>query len=170
MAVTDAVSVMRRGEIVATRATAETTPEELAERMVGRRVLLRVEKKPVVPGRPMLQVENLGHVDSRGVLRFSQVSFEVRAGEIVGIAGVAGNGQSELLEVLAGIRHATVGRVLLDGEELPVMTRSDPPCCASAASPMCRRPHRMGLVTDFEEWENHALGYHRDETMLTGRS
>ncbi len=169
MAVTDDVSVMRRGEIVATRTTAETTPAELAELMVGRRVLLRVEKKPVVPGRPLLQVENLGHVDARGVLRFSQVSFEVRAGEIVGIAGVAGNGQSELLEVLAGIRHATIGRVLLDGEELPVMTRSDPALLRErrlAHVPEDR--HRMGLVTNFEEWENHALGYHRDENYLNG--
>jgi simple sugar transport system ATP-binding protein len=169
MAVTDSVSVMRRGEIVATRRTAETTPEELAQLMVGRRVLLRVEKKPVVAGRPLLQVENLGHVDSRGLLRFSQVSFEVRAGEIVGIAGVAGNGQSELLEVLAGIRHATVGRVLLDGEELPVMTRSDPALLRErrlAHVPEDR--HRMGLVMDFEEWENHALGYHGDDNYLNG--
>jgi simple sugar transport system ATP-binding protein len=169
MAVTDDVSVMRRGEIVASRTTAETTPEQLAELMVGRRVLLRIEKKPVVPGRPLLQVENLGHVDPRGVRRFSEVSFEVRAGEIVGIAGVAGNGQSELLEVLSGIRHATVGRVLLDGEPIPVMTRTDP--AALRGRRLAHVPedrHRMGLVVAFEEWENHALGYHGDPAFQHG--
>jgi simple sugar transport system ATP-binding protein len=169
MAVTDAVSVMRRGEMVATRATAGTTPEELAELMVGRRVLLRVEKKPVVPGRPVLQVENLGHVDTQGVRRLSEVSFEIRAGEIVGIAGVAGNGQSELLEVLAGIRRATIGRVLVDGDPVPVMTEADP--AAMRARGVAHVPedrHRVGLVTAFEEWENSALGYHRDPKFLNG--
>jgi simple sugar transport system ATP-binding protein len=169
MAATDAVSVMRRGEMVATRTTAETTPEELAELMVGRRVLLRVDKKPVPPGRPLLQVEDLSYVDPKGVRRFSGISFEVRAGEIVGIAGVAGNGQSELLEVLAGIRHATSGRVLLDAEEIPVTTRSDP--AALRARGLAHVPedrHRMGLVTAFEEWENAALGYHSDPRFLKG--
>jgi simple sugar transport system ATP-binding protein len=169
MAATDAVSVMRRGEIVATRRTAETTPEELAELMVGRRVLLRVEKKPVVPGLPLLRVENLGYVDEKGVRRFSEISFEVRAGEIVGIAGVAGNGQSELLEVLAGIRRATVGRVLLHGEPIPVMTHSDP--AELREKKLAHVPedrHRMGLVMAFEEWENSALGYHGDPRFLNG--
>jgi simple sugar transport system ATP-binding protein len=169
MAATDAVSVMRRGEMVATRTTAETNPEELAELMVGRRVLLRVEKKPVAPGAPLLQVENLGYVDTKGVRRFSEISFEVRAGEIVGIAGVAGNGQSELLEVLAGIRHATVGRVLLHGQPLPVMTHTHPGTIRTrglAHVPEDR--HRMGLVTAFEEWENSALGYHGVPAFLEG--
>jgi simple sugar transport system ATP-binding protein len=169
MAATDAVSVMRRGEIVATRNTAETTPEELAELMVGRRVLLRVEKKPVVPGRALLQVENLGYVDHKGVRRFSEVSFEVRAGEIVGIAGVAGNGQSELLEVLAGIRPATVGKVFLDGEPVAVTTDADPAALrARGVAHVPEDRHRMGLVTAFEEWENAALGYHHDSRFVNG--
>jgi general nucleoside transport system ATP-binding protein len=169
MAVTDAVSVMRRGEMVATRRTAETTPDELAELMVGRRVLLRVEKKPATPGRPLLQVDNLGLVDAQGVRRFSEVSFTIRAGEILGIAGVAGNGQSELLEVLAGMRRATVGRVLIDGVAVPVMTEADP--AAMRARGVAHVPedrHRVGLVTAFEEWENSALGYHRDDRFLNG--
>ena len=111
MAVTDAVSVMRRGEMVRTFVTAETSPAELAEAMVGRRVLLRVEKAPAKPGPVLLEVENLGLVDAQGVARLKAVSFELRAGEILGVAGVAGNGQSELLEVLAGIRPATSGTV-----------------------------------------------------------
>lgn len=169
MAATDAVSVMRRGEIVATRTTAKTTPEELAELMVGRRVLLRVEKKPVEPGRPLLQVENLGLVDAKGVRRFSEVSFSVRAGEIVGIAGVAGNGQSELLEVLAGIRRATVGSMRLEGEPVRVMTEADPAKMRERSlAHVPEDRHRMGLVMSFEEWENAFLGYQGDPHFLNG--
>ena len=169
MAITDNVSVMRQGTIVATRQTKRTTVEELAELMVGRRVLLRVEKKPVVPGRALLQVENLGYVDQKGVRRFSEVSFEVRAGEIVGIAGVAGNGQSELLEVLAGIRPATVGKVFLDGEPIAVMTDADPAALrARGVAHVPEDRHRMGLVMAFEEWENAALGYHHDSRFVNG--
>lgn len=106
LAVTDNVSVMRRGEIVATVKTSETSAAELAELMVGRRVLLRVEKGEAAPKAPLLEVRNLTVRDGRGVTMVDDVSFSLRAGEIVGIAGVAGNGQSELLEALSGIREA----------------------------------------------------------------
>ena len=169
MAITDAVSVMRRGEMVATRETAKTTPEEIAELMVGRRVLLRVTKKPAVPGAKLLQVRDLSYVDGKGVRRFSDISFEVSAGEIVGIAGVAGNGQSELLEVLAGIRHATSGEIILHGEHIPATAKTDPAILRKkglAHVPEDR--HRTGLVVAFEEWENSALGYHGDPAFLDG--
>ncbi|HKG85480.1 MAG TPA: ATP-binding cassette domain-containing protein, partial [Beijerinckiaceae bacterium] len=107
MAATDRISVMRRGEMLATLETAKTSPAELAELMVGRRVLLRVEKAAREPGAPVLEVENLSVVDGRGVRRLEDVSFAVRAGEIVGIAGVSGNGQTELLQILSGIRRPT---------------------------------------------------------------
>ncbi len=169
MAVTDNVSVMRRGEIVATVPTAETTPEQLAELMVGRRVLLRVKKGPAKPGRTLLQVENLVVGDQRGVTRVKGVSFEVRAGEIVGIAGVAGNGQSELLEAIAGIRRAASGRVLIDGKPIGATTGADP--SALRAAGLAHVPedrHRMGLVMAFEENENAILGYHYDDLYLNG--
>ncbi|TIU84265.1 MAG: ATP-binding cassette domain-containing protein, partial [Mesorhizobium sp.] len=102
MAVTDTVSVMRQGTMVATRVTRETTVGELAELMVGRRVLLRVEKGQSEAGATKLSVKNLTVKDSRGVTMVDDVSFDVRGGEIVGIAGVAGNGQSELLEAISG--------------------------------------------------------------------
>ncbi len=91
--------------MVAQRATAETSREELAELMVGRRVQLRPDKRAARPGRTVLEVRDLEVkvTDDRGVPRVKAVSFEVRAGEIVGIAGVAGNGQSALLEAIAGI-------------------------------------------------------------------
>src|SRR3712207_6045377 len=119
MAVTDRVSVMRRGEMVATFVTAETSPPQLAEAMVGRRVLLRVEKAERAPGPPVLEAENLSVIDGRGVLRVANASFKVHAGEIVGIAGVAGNGQSELLEALAGMRGPVIGSITLGGRRLP---------------------------------------------------
>ena len=106
MAITDTVSVMRQGTMVATRTTAETSVEELAELMVGRRVLLRVDKEEAQPGEVKLSVENLTVKDGRGVTMLDNVSFDVRAREIVGIAGVSGNGQTELLEAISGIHSA----------------------------------------------------------------
>jgi ABC-type uncharacterized transport system ATPase subunit len=159
MAVTDAVSVMRQGRMVATKPTVETSIAELAGLMVGRSVLLRVEKGAATPGAAVLEVECLTVVDGRGVTRVKEVSLAVRAGEIVGIAGVSGNGQSELLEAIAGIRPIASGSVRIGG-------------APAAASPdeirrqgLAHVPedrHRMGLVVPFEESENAILGYHRD--------
>ena len=118
MAITDTVSVMRQGQMVATVPTSETSPEKLAELMVGRRVLLNVQKGPAHPGKALLEVKNLVVADDLKVVRVKDVSFSVRAGEIVGIAGVAGNGQSELLESIAGMRDQSAGDVVLNGNVL----------------------------------------------------
>ena len=160
MAITDTVSVMRRGEMVATRKTSETTVEELAELMVGRRVLLRVEKGEANVGEVVLSVRNLTVKDGRGVTMVDNVSFDIRAGEIVGIAGVAGNGQSELLEAISGIRKPSSGQILLHGQPID---KADPAALRElglAHIPEDR--HHMGLVLKFEEYENSVLGYHRD--------
>lgn len=166
MAITDAVSVMRRGEMVATRKTSETTVEELAELMVGRRVLLRVQKGEANPGEVVLSVRNLSVKDNRGVVMVDNVSFDVHAGEIVGVAGVAGNGQSELLEAIAGIRKPHSGEVLLDGQPID---KADPARLRElglAHIPEDR--HHMGLVLKFEEYENSVLGYHRNPAYSKG--
>jgi simple sugar transport system ATP-binding protein len=105
MAATDNVSVMRRGEMVAHVKTRETSREQLAELMVGRKVLLRVEKGEPNPAEKLLEVEGLTWTASDGVVKLDNVNLNVRAGEIVGIAGVSGNGQSELLDVLSGIKE-----------------------------------------------------------------
>ncbi|CDZ68615.1 Putative carbohydrate transport ATP-binding protein [Neorhizobium galegae bv. orientalis] len=160
MAITDTVSVMRRGEMVATRKTAETTVEELAELMVGRRVLLHVEKGTVHPGAVLMSVRNLTVKDSRGVTMVDNVSFDVRAGEIVGIAGVAGNGQSELLEAIAGIRKPSSGEIFIDGKPVAGVDPAGLRDLGLAHIPEDR--HHMGLVLKFEEYENSILGYHRD--------
>ena len=133
MEYTDTVSVMRRGQMTATVKTAETSPEHLAELMVGRKVLLRVDKVPAQPGAPVLEIENLRVVDSAGVERVKGIDLTVRAGEIVGIAGVAGNGQSELLEVLGGMRPGT-GSIKLHGSA-PAPARPGLGCRRAARCP-----------------------------------
>jgi simple sugar transport system ATP-binding protein len=163
MAITDNVSVMRLGEIVADLKTAETDQEQLAELMVGRKVLLRVDKQPAQPAEPVLTVTDLSVYDRLGVERVRGVSFEVRAGEIVGIAGVAGNGQSELLEALAGIRPMAAGRIEVQGVEITPATPRDPREMRElglAHVPEDRQ--RMGLLTAFEANESAILGYHDD--------
>ncbi|MER9677734.1 ABC transporter ATP-binding protein [Mesorhizobium sp. M0184] len=169
MAITDTVSVMRQGTMVATRETKKTTVEELAELMVGRRVLLRVEKGEAKAGGVKLAVKNLTVKDSRGVTMVDDVSFDVHAGEIVGIAGVAGNGQSELLEAISGIRHAVSGSVMLDGKPIDLTGAADPgELRERGLAHVPEDRHHVGLVLAFEENENSILGYQDDERYLKG--
>src|SRR5581483_6897058 len=109
MEISDRATVLRNGSVITTLNTRETNPNELARYMVGRSVSLRVEKQPVTPGETMLKVEHLQVADERGNLAVRDVSFAVRAGELVGIAGVAGNGQTELIEALVGLRTPRAG-------------------------------------------------------------
>jgi simple sugar transport system ATP-binding protein len=163
MAITDNVSVMRGGEMVAHRETARTTREELAELMVGRKVLLRVEKTPARPGEVVLRAENLTLIDDAGVLRLDHVGFELRAGEIVGVAGVTGNGQSELLDVLSGIKTPDEGTLTVHDR---VVDHGHP--CGPAEMRALNLAHvpedrqKMGLIAPFAAWETAILGYHAD--------
>ncbi len=161
MEITDTVSVMRRGEMTATVKTKDTSPEELAELMVGRKVLLRVDKKPAEPYARVLEVENLRVVDEDGVERVKGVDLHVRGGEILGIAGVAGNGQSQLLRVLGGYGRAT-GTVRVNGEDIDLTgARSDGQSRrARGIAHVPEDRHREGLILDFFAWENMILGYH----------
>ena len=163
MEITDTVSVMRRGEMTATVRTGTTSPEALAELMVGRKVLLDVAKGAAQPGKVVLEVEGLRVVDADRVERLRGISFQIRAGEIFGIAGVAGNGQSELLEVLGGFRRAT-GSVRLNGAELDLTgTRSDGQTRRAAGiAHVPEDRQRLGMIMDFAAWENIAFGYHND--------
>jgi len=169
MAITDTVSVMRQGQMVATVPTSETSPDQLAELMVGRRVLLRVEKGPAHPGQTLLEVKNLVVADDLGVVRVKGVNFAVRAGEIVGIAGVAGNGQTELLESIAGMRDQRAGDVVLAGKVLSL--KGDDGAHRARREGLGHVPEdrqREGLVTQFEEWENNVLGYQYDHAYGRG--
>jgi len=162
MAITDNVSVMRRGEIVGTVPTKDTTPQQLAEMMVGRNVRLKVDKAERTPGSVVLDVKNLSALDNRGTTRLRDVTFDIREGEIVGIAGVAGNGQSELLEVLSGIRRRAGGEILLGGAPLDP-THTDPARLRLAhVAHVPEDRHRMGLVMPFVASENGILGYQAD--------
>lgn len=163
MEITDTVSVMRRGEMTATVQTSTTSPEELAELMVGRKVLLHVPKGPANPGETVLEIDNLRVVDTDKVERVKGISLKIRAGEILGIAGVAGNGQSELLKVLGGFAEGKVsGRVRINGQEIvlsgPLASGQTRRARGIAHVPEDR--HHLGLILDFTAWENIAFGYH----------
>ncbi|MDQ0392537.1 ABC transporter ATP-binding protein [Labrys monachus] len=166
MAITDRVSVMRRGEMVATLDTAGTNTAELAELMVGRRVLLRVDKTEARPGADILEVRNLTVKDEKGIARVDDVSFTVRAGEIVGIAGVAGNGQSELLEAIAGIRPVASGQIRLRGADIKDADPATLRDLGLAHVPEDRM--RMGLVKPFAAYESAILGYQKDPKLGSG--
>jgi len=169
METTDTVSVMRRGEMTATVKTAETSPEQLAELMVGRKVLLRVDKTAASPGDVVLDVKGLRVVDEQGVERLRGIDLQVRAGEILGIAGVAGNGQSELLEVLGGYADGT-GTITLNGQpiELTGKKSNGQSRRARGIAHVPEDRQREGLIMDFAAWENTAFGYHRDPAYRSG--
>ncbi|MGI9525400.1 MAG: ABC transporter ATP-binding protein [Hyphomicrobiaceae bacterium] len=170
MEVTDRVSVMRGGKMVAHRNTAETSSEELAALMVGREVSL--VRAPIASGRgsPALQANGLTWHGSDGVLRLSDVSLVLYSGEVLGIAGVSGNGQSELLNVLSGIEPIQNGSLQI-GERLIDCERPAGPAemrkLGVAHVPEDR--HYRGLVLPFEARENAVLGYHHGAGTGTGR-
>lgn len=125
-AVADRVSIMRRGRMIATHNVADVTVREMANLMVGREVILQVDKSAARPGAAVLEVEDLLVAGSGGIPAVFGVNFEVHTGEILGIAGVSGNGQTELIEAIAGLRPIDGGRVVLNGEDIthvPVRAR-----------------------------------------------
>jgi len=169
MDATDTVSVMRRGEMTATVKTSETSPAHLAELMVGRKVLLRVEKTPAQTGDTILDIKDLNVTDEKGVHRLKGINLTVKAGEILGIAGVAGNGQSELLEVLGGYEKAT-GTITINGEPLD-LTGAHSDGRSRRARGIAHVPEdrqREGLIMDYAAWENVAFGYHHDPKYQRG--
>ncbi len=154
-AVADTISVMRAGKMVGTVSPAEATSESLAALMVGREVILQVDKTAAHPGQPILTVTSLHVRDDRQHMAVNDVSFDVRSGEILGIAGVQGNGQSELTEALTGLRHVHSGKVaILDTDTTHVMPREIIEV-GVAHIPEDRQKH--GLVLSFPVRDNLAL-------------
>jgi general nucleoside transport system ATP-binding protein len=153
--IADRVTVLRRGKMIDTVPTEGATREGLARLMVGREVLLRVEKTPSSPAEPLLTVEGLSVLDDRELEAVRDVSFEVRAGEIVGIAGVDGNGQTELIDAVTGLRKAQAGRVAVAGKEITNDGAREALDAGLGHIPEDR--HRRGLVLDFTLAENIAL-------------
>jgi simple sugar transport system ATP-binding protein len=115
LAIADRITVLRRGRVVGTTTPAEATRESLASMMVGRSVDLIVDKTPAVPGGPVLEVGGLVVRDDRGHVAVNGLDLTVRAGEIVAVAGVQGNGQTELVEAITGLRHPVAGTITIDG-------------------------------------------------------
>jgi simple sugar transport system ATP-binding protein len=146
---------MRRGKKVETIPREGATEQELARMMVGREVLLRVDKPPAHPGEPVLTVEHLSVFDDRGLPAVRDVSFQVRAGEIVGVAGVDGNGQSELIDGITGLRKIADGRVVLGDEDITTESVSERLDDGLGHIPEDRQ--RRGLVLEFTLAENVSL-------------
>ena len=153
--IADRITVLRRGKKIETVARAGATEAGLARLMVGREVLLRVEKKPSEPGEALLDVRDLHVLDSRGLEAVRGVTFQAREGEIVGIAGVDGNGQTELIDALAGLRRAQSGQVVIGGEDVLGEAPSDVLDHGLGHIPEDRQ--RRGLVLEFTLAENLAL-------------
>jgi simple sugar transport system ATP-binding protein len=160
LAISDEVTVMRDGRVVGRVQTKNTNAAELARLMVGREVLLRVEKPEPKIGETELEVKNLSVTDNAGAKRINEVSFEVRRGEIVGIAGVEGNGQTELIETLAGLTDPAriTGQINFEGRDLKTLGARVRRELGIAHIPEDR--HRRGLLLDFSLAENSILGVH----------
>ena len=162
----DRVTVLRKGRVVSTVDTADTTKEELTTMMVGRNVMLQVERQDLAAGQAILEVEDLHVRNDRGLAALNGMSLTVHAHEILGIAGVAGNGQNELFEALVGAREVDAGSIQLNGENI---TNQSPR--ASIDRGIGYIPddrYRVGLVSDFTVEENLILGIQNNPAFSTG--
>jgi len=153
--IADRITVLRRGKRIDTIPREGATEASLARSMVGREVLLRVDKKPASPGATLMHVEDLRVFDDRRLEAVRGVSFDVRAGEIVGIAGVDGNGQTELIDALTGLRRPSGGRIEIEGNDL---TNSNADAHLEAGlGHIPEDRQRRGLVLEFSLAENLVL-------------
>lgn len=174
LAVSDRITVMRRGQVVGTTMPAETDESGLAEMMVGREVILEVVKTPAQPKDMVFEVSDLTILDERGVEVVNKVSFQIRAGEILGIAGVQGNGQTELAEALTGLRAVNVGTIRMNGKVMPFENPRKLTEAGISHIPEDRQKH--GLVMPYSIADNlvlctyyqspYARGVQRDEGVV----
>lgn len=155
------VTVLRHGKVVSLIDTRQATERSLAMEMVGREVIFRVERAEVERGQTVLEVENLSAASDKGVLALNEVSFSIREGEIFGVAGISGNGQRELVEVLAGLREARGGRVLLDGADITSATSLERWKRGVGYVPADRVD--QGSIAEFSLVENTLMNYYFDE-------
>ncbi|WP_281884690.1 ABC transporter ATP-binding protein [Paenibacillus sp. YYML68] len=171
MAIADRVTVIRRGKVVDTVNVSETNPDELAAKMVGRHVSFKLDKEKATPKEPVLTIDNVyashGGARSGGTKVLNGLSLTVRGGEIVGIAGVDGNGQSELVEAIAGLRQLDSGRITLSGYD--ITNRSPRAIAESGLGLIPEDRHKHGLVLDFTMRENMVLKtYYKPEYNKNG--
>ena len=166
MAVADRITVMRRGRVVASTAPEKSSPADLAQLMVGRPVLLRVEKGAAKPGDTVLRLDAVTVDDDRHQLAVDEVSLEVRSGEIVGVAGVEGNGQNELVEAVTGLRRARRGRILLQGRDIAHASTHRVLMSGVGSIPADR--HRMGAILELSVADNLVLSDFDREPFARG--
>ncbi|MBS7345508.1 MAG: ABC transporter ATP-binding protein [Caryophanon sp.] len=155
MEVSDRVTIIRKGEGIGTVVTAETNPNELAELMVGRQVEFKTEKKDATPGEDVLVINDLTVADYRGIDKVVNLNLNIRKGEIVGIAGIDGNGQSELIEAITGLRKVKSGSITLNGQNITNLKPRD--ITESGVGHIPEDRHKHGLVLDFPIGHNIAL-------------
>jgi len=160
LATSDRVTVLRRGKVTARLETKDVTEKILAEEMVGREVIFRLERPEVEPGKPILQVEGIRALSDKGITALHDISFSVREGEIFGIAGVSGNGQYELAEVLAGLRKAEGGTVMVDGQDITQFSSLERWQMGVGYIPSERRD--VGSIGNFSLVENVTMNYYFD--------
>jgi simple sugar transport system ATP-binding protein len=166
MELSDRVTVLRGGRVAGECDTKDTTIGELAEKMVGRRVLLELEKAPARPAGAVLEVSGLCVRDDRGLDAVKGVSLAVRAGEVLGVAGVEGNGQAELIEALTGLRHAASGEVRLGGRDVMRATPLERLHAGLAHVPADRLAR--GILAEYDLADNLILGRQRDLPFARG--
>jgi simple sugar transport system ATP-binding protein len=153
--VADTCTVLRRGKLIGTVPVSETSEERMAEMMVGREVSFHVQKGPAKPGAVVLSIEGLNVRNPKGLLGVKNVSLEVRSGEILGICGIDGNGQTELVKAITGLAPVESGRILLSGRDLarlPIKKRLD-----RGLGHIPEDRHRHGLILDFRLEENFVV-------------
>jgi len=163
MAMSDRVTVIRRGKVIETLKNENTSTDELAELMVGRKVNLVVEKEDKTAGDVVLSVKNLKALNNRGIPALKGVSFDVKSGEIFAIAGVDGNGQSELVEVLTGLRKSASGEIWMNGKDV-TRFKTDK-LINEGVSHIPEDRHKRGLVLQHDLAENSVLGSHKTENF-----
>ncbi len=160
MAFSDWVRVLQKGKLVSVVKTKDTSPKELSKMMVGREVLFRIEKKPAETGDEVLRLENVVAINDKGLKALQGVSFSLRQGEILGIAGVAGNGQRELTEVITGLHKVTSGKVII--EKTDMTNKSPLDIIKSGVSHIPSDRVAMGIVGDMSVANNLAMkGYRK---------
>jgi ABC-type uncharacterized transport system ATPase subunit len=165
MALCDRITVLRDGVLVGTVRREDTSPQELARMMVGRPVVFTVEKGAATPGEVVLSVQDLQASDTRGLQKVNGITFDIRAGEIFGIAGVEGNGQTELVEVITGLLKPTGGTISVNGKD--VTGKSPRRMREAGIAHIPEDRHKRGLVLPFSIAENLALGSHYRQPYAT---
>jgi len=166
MEFSDRVMVLRKGKVVAETDTSETTPKELARMMVGREVLFQIEKKPMAPGKVALELSHIEALGDRGLPALKDISFQLHAGEILGVAGVAGNGQRELAEVVTGLRRSSKGKMQIgDGD----MTNKSPlEIIRRGVAHIPQDRVSVGAAGDLSVASNLAMKQYRSRPLATG--